>query len=159
MPQTEREPSSYEKLVWCLARGAVDTLDNRLCVCVCLEPLFDEKLTLLASASADEAHVGSWVVVQATDTHTQTRTQKHLHKVNEHTCSEADGSGSLDVFVSLFVTMRQSPAGVAAGHWQLNNPHLCLPMTEYTNTHKLHVYLGLRKYVSSQLRCVFFFSF
>lgn len=48
------------------------TLWTTVCVCVCLEPLFDEKLTLLASASVDEARVGSWVVVQMTDTHTST---------------------------------------------------------------------------------------
>ncbi|MED6244194.1 hypothetical protein ATANTOWER_030574 [Ataeniobius toweri] len=107
------------------------TLWTTVCVRVCLESLFDEKLTLLASAAVNEAHFGSWVVVQDDR---QTHTQKHLHKVNEHTCSEADGSGSLDVFVSLFVTMRQSPAGVAAGRRQLNNPHLSLPVSEHKYT-------------------------
>lgn len=46
-----------------------------------------------------------------TGAHTQTSSCGY-----EHTCTEADCSGSLGVFVSLGVTLRQSPAGVAAGH-------------------------------------------
>lgn len=48
-----------------------------------------------------------------TGTHTNTGTSSCGY---EHTCTEADCSGSLGVFVSLGVTLRQSPAGVAAGH-------------------------------------------
>ena len=107
-------------------------------------------MTLLAPATLDEAHFGSCVVLSLTHIHKHRGTSSCGY---EHTCTEADCSGSLGVFVSLGVTVRQSPAGVAAGHWQLNNPHLCLPTVwVYTHTHAhahthntMRVYLGLKK--------------
>lgn len=74
-----------------------------------------ETMTLLASATLDEAHFGSSVVLLLTDAHKQTHRGTSSCGY-EHTCTEADCSGSLGVFVSLGVTVRQSPAGVAAGH-------------------------------------------
>ena len=43
--------------------------------CVCFGLLCGEKLTLLASATLDEANFGSCLVLQLTDA------QKHLHEV------------------------------------------------------------------------------
>lgn len=91
-----------------------------VCAYACVFGLLrGEKMTLLASATLDEAHFGSCAVLLLTDTHTQTQTRTLTGTSScgyEHTCTEADCSGSLGVFVSLGVTVRQSPAGVAAGH-------------------------------------------
>lgn len=85
-----------------------------VCVLVCVFGLLrGEKMTPLASATLDEAHFGSRSSLTDRHTHTHTGTSSCGYA---HTCTEANCSGSLGVLVSLGVTVRQSPAGVAAGH-------------------------------------------
>ena len=79
------------------------------------------EMTLLGLATLDEANFGSCTVFLLTDKHEHTQRQWNMHTGTslcgyEHTCKEAGCSGSLGAFVSLGVTVRQSPAGVAAGH-------------------------------------------
>lgn len=83
-----------------------------VCAYVCVFGLLcGEKMTLLASATLDEAHFGSCLVLLLTE-----RIHTNIFLWYERTCMEADASRSDGVFVSLGVTVRKSPAGVAAGY-------------------------------------------
>lgn len=128
---TESEPSLYEKFIWCLARDAFDALDNGVCLFrafVCLEV-----------DSSGISHCGWCSYWKWCSCSTDRHTQKCLHKVMG---THAQRQTVLGHLVCLFVTVRQSPAGVSAGHWQLNNPHLC-----HECTHKRGVCLGLKNVV------------
>lgn len=141
VPQTQRK---WAILVWeaCLMLGLwCCWWFGQLCVCVCLFRAF----VWWEDGSVGISHIGwsSFLKISKWQTNTETSLWGY-----EHTCTETDCSGSVGVFVSVGTTVRQSPAGVAAGHWQLNNLHLCFPTIQvYTQTNTLYVYLGLKKYV------------
>lgn len=88
----------------------------RVCVCVWAYVWWEED-------TAGIGHFGwgsFWKLFSSLDTH------KHLHAAMSTHAQRQTVLGHLGVFVSLGVTVKQSPAGVAAGHWQLNKPHVCL---------------------------------